>query len=95
MNRKDQITRRGFLELSSAVVATAGLPDVNASKAGPDLGKNADALKADSVLMTGKIALEEHFLLPETAEPDSSLGYALFHAGIAAPAERHGQRTDR
>lgn len=67
-NRSDEITRRGFLELSSAALASAGLlGDVN----------TALAPKADSSSITGKIALEEHFLLPETPEPDSSLGYAL------------------
>ena len=36
INRKDRITRRGFLEFSSAALATAGLlGDANAAKAAP------------------------------------------------------------
>ena len=78
-NRSDKITRRGFMELSSAALATAGLlGDANTASAEPSPGLKLDAPKADSFAMTGKIALEEHFILPDTAEADSSLGYALF-----------------
>lgn len=78
-NRKDRLTRRGFLELSSGAIATAGLlPDVAAARVASRPGQTVDTAKPDSALMTGKIALEEHFTLPETAEADSSLGYALF-----------------
>src|SRR5271165_2174668 len=91
IDRTDQITRRGFLELSSAVLATAGLlPDVSAARATPDPGNRVDSATADSSLMTGKIALEEHFLLPETAEPDSSLGYALFTPELRAQLQDMG-----
>src|SRR5713101_7022427 len=75
INRKDRITRRGFLELSSAALATTGLlADVNVAKAAT--GNPMDTVNHDSALMTGKIALEEHFALPET-DLDSSLGYTL------------------
>jgi len=75
INRKDRITRRGFLELSSAAVATTGLlADVNVAKAAT--GNPMDTVNHDPALMTGKIALEEHFALPET-DLDSSLGYTL------------------
>jgi gamma-resorcylate decarboxylase len=75
INRKDQITRRGFLELSSAALATAGfLGDVNTAQAAPDTGKKLDAGGADAEAMRGKIALEEHFALPET-DVDSIIGY--------------------
>jgi predicted TIM-barrel fold metal-dependent hydrolase len=79
MNQNDQITRRGFLELSSAALATAGLlPDVNASNTTAHPENPLNPAKADSSLITGKIALEEHFTLPETGEAASNLGYALF-----------------
>jgi len=75
MNRKDQITRRGFLELGSAAFATAGLlGNVEAAKAAPDSGKKVDTSKPDSALLTRKIALEEHFALPETADATYAIG---------------------
>jgi predicted TIM-barrel fold metal-dependent hydrolase len=75
ISRKDRITRRGFLELSSAALATAGLlGDANPAKAAPS--NRMDSVNPDSALMPGKIALEEHFALPET-DLDSSLGYTL------------------
>src|SRR5579863_3468598 len=67
VDRKNQITRRGFLELGSAAFATAGLlGDANAAKAAPEPEQKVDRAKPDSAVMTGKIALEEHFALPET-----------------------------
>ena len=69
IDRKDRITRRGFLEFSSAALATAGLlGDANAAKAAPVVANTVDAAKPDLAPMTGKIALEEHFALPETAD---------------------------
>ena len=69
IDRKDRITRRGFLELSSAALATAGLlGDANAAKAAPVVANTVDAGKPDLAPTTGKIALEEHFALPETAD---------------------------
>ena len=73
--RRDKITRRGFLELGSAAFATAGLlGNVEAAKAAPDSGKKVDTSKADSALLTRKIALEEHFALPETADATYAIG---------------------
>jgi hypothetical protein len=75
INRKERITRRGFLEVSSAALATAGLlGQANAAKAAPSDPK--DTVNHGSAVMTGKIALEEHFALPET-DLDRSLGYTL------------------
>src|SRR6266849_8754040 len=69
IDRRNQITRRGFLELSSAALATAGLlGDANAGNATPVAGNAVDTAKPDSAPITGKIALEEHFVLPETAD---------------------------
>ena len=59
MNRKDQITRRGFLELSSAAFATAGLlPDATASQAVPDPGNRVDADK-DSGRVVGNAEVSQ------------------------------------
>jgi predicted TIM-barrel fold metal-dependent hydrolase len=67
--RKNRITRRGFLELGSAGFAAAGLlADASAAKAAPEPGVKVDTPKPDSAPMTRKIALEEHFALPETAD---------------------------
>jgi len=69
MNRRSQITRRGFLELSSAALATAGLlGDANAANGDALAGNAVDTAKPDSAPIAGKIALEEHFVLPETAD---------------------------
>jgi hypothetical protein len=38
-------------------------------KAAQDSGKKVDSPKPDAALITGKIALEEHFTLPEIVEP--------------------------
>src|SRR5260370_12122353 len=77
INRKNRIARRGFLELSSAALATKGLlGNANAAKAMPGPGNATDTVKPDSAVVTGKIALEEHFALPET-DLASSLGYTL------------------
>jgi hypothetical protein len=68
-----------FLELSSAALATAGIVgDANVARAGSGPANTEDAAKADPAPITGKIALEEHFLLPETGAPDPSLGFAVF-----------------
>jgi gamma-resorcylate decarboxylase len=69
INQKDQITRRGFLERSAGALATAGVlagVDIEKSRARP--AEEPDPAKADSTQTTGKIALEEHFVLPETLE---------------------------
>ena len=69
MNLKDEISRRDFLELGSAAFATAGLLGyASEGKATPAPGNMVDAAKSDSAPITGKIALEEHFVLPETAD---------------------------
>jgi len=68
-NQKASMTRRRFFERSAGVLATGGiLAGVNTANAAPDSYKNVDAAKTDSVPMTGKIALEEHFALPEATD---------------------------
>jgi hypothetical protein len=63
------------LELGSAALATAGLlGNTNAAIAAPAAANTVDTTTPDAAPMTGKIALEEHFVLPET-DVDRSLGY--------------------
>jgi hypothetical protein len=68
-NQKDRISRRGFLELGSAALATAGiLGDAKAVDAAP-MGEHAvDTPQPESAQAAGKIALEEHFALAETID---------------------------
>jgi len=69
-NKKERITRRGIFELSSAALATAGvLAGVNTAKAAQYARKMVASARPDAALMTGKIALEEHFALPDIVEP--------------------------
>jgi hypothetical protein len=69
INRRDQITRRGFLELSSASLAAAGLlGDANAANASSGRVREVGTAKSDSAQINGKIALEEHFGLSETSD---------------------------
>ena len=77
INQKDRITRRSFLELSSAAFATTGLlGDVSPANAAPNAQKELDPAKPDSTRMTRKIALEEHFAIPETIDASSAATYA-------------------
>lgn len=84
-NQTSGMSRRGFLELGSAALATAGLlGDTSAAKGVPALANTAEAPKPDSAQMAGKIALEEHFALPESA--DTSYGASL--RDLPSPAAR-------
>ena len=98
-NPKNRITRRGFLELGSAAFATAGLlADVDAAKAAPEPGQKVEPAKPDSVPMTGKIALEEHFALPEFVDtghgplstPEFRLRFRDLGSGRIAEMDRGG-----
>ena len=65
-----RITRRGFLERSSAALATAGLIG-NAYAANSVLTSEGTAdggAEPDAMAIAGKIALEEHFVLAETID---------------------------
>jgi 2,3-dihydroxybenzoate decarboxylase len=63
-----RITRRGFLELGSAALTTVGLKGVaDAAECSPNPHGAAEMAKPDLASTTGKIALEEHFGLPESA----------------------------
>lgn len=72
-NTKGRITRRGFLKLSSAAVATAALSsDAKTEGAVHNATTLKDKPERESAPISGKIALEEHFTLPES----STAGYA-------------------
>lgn len=65
-NGSNEITRRGLFHRVAGVWASAGiLPLVGSGKASTSLA-NADGLKSEPVPRQGKIALEEHFVIPET-----------------------------
>jgi gamma-resorcylate decarboxylase len=67
--QKDRISRRGFLELGSAALATAGIfADAKAVDAAPTGEHALAAPQPESAQATGKIALEEHFALAETID---------------------------
>jgi len=60
----NQITRRGFLELGSVALATAGL-GVNGKA---DTLPNPETVSTEAPTAVDKIALEEHFTLREIIE---------------------------
>lgn len=67
-NGKGRITRRGFLELGSVALASTRLiGDAKATITSLGHQGTAQTTKPDSGPMMGKIALEEHFGLPESA----------------------------
>jgi predicted TIM-barrel fold metal-dependent hydrolase len=64
---KNSVTRRGFLERSVGALATASvLAGVGSAATTEELGRRANTAKDDAVPTSGKIALEEHFVIPET-----------------------------
>src|ERR1700689_5271915 len=66
-NLKNSVTRRGFLERSVGALATVGvLAGVGSAATTEELGRRANTAKDDAVPTSGKIALEEHFVIPET-----------------------------
>lgn len=68
-NRKNPITRRRFLERSSAALASAGLiGNVYGARSVLSSETTVDSAKPGAVPLAGKIALEEHFVLPETID---------------------------
>jgi len=76
-SKKPTITRRNFLELGSAALATAGvLAGGSPASAEPNAAKKSDAANAASTMLAtnGKITLEEHFALAETIGASSASG---------------------
>src|SRR5215470_8135375 len=69
INPEDRITRRGFLELSSAALASAGLiGNANAGKSPHSAESTVESANPDAAPLVGKIALEEHFVLAENID---------------------------
>jgi gamma-resorcylate decarboxylase len=68
-NPEGRITRRGFLERSSAALASAGLiGNAYAARSALSSESTVDSAKPSEVPLPGKIALEEHFVLAETID---------------------------
>jgi len=68
-NPEGRTTRGGFLERSSAALASAGLTgSVYAAKSALSSESMVDSPKPTAVPPAGKIALEEHFVLAETID---------------------------
>ncbi|HKW32431.1 MAG TPA: hypothetical protein VJN92_05475 [Candidatus Acidoferrum sp.] len=65
VDRNGRVTRRGFFERGARAFAGAGLLGT-ASSANPANVRALDWVNSDSGLILGKIALEEHFVIPET-----------------------------
>jgi gamma-resorcylate decarboxylase len=92
---KSGITRRDFLERGVGTVATAGAlaainPVVTAQRAG---GK---AATSGAVPLPGKIALEEHYVIPETLEASfASRGPAEFQHRIEEIGDQRIAEMDR
>lgn len=78
------ITRRGLLQRVAGICASCGvLSLVGAARAETSLTSANDA-KPDSASVPGKIALEEHFVIPETlAASYGSLGSPEFQQRLA------------
>src|SRR3984893_10090936 len=68
-NPEGRITRRGFLERSSAALARQGLVWIAyAAKIGLSSESMVDSAKTGGVPLAGRITLEEHFVLGETID---------------------------
>src|ERR1043165_1395765 len=65
VNQKGPITRRGFIERTARTVAGAGLLATGTS-ADAAKERTLEAMSTKSGPMPDKIALEEHFVIPET-----------------------------
>jgi predicted TIM-barrel fold metal-dependent hydrolase len=65
VDQNGRITRRGFFERGARAVAGAGLLATGNSANAANL-RATEAVDANAGPMPGKIALEEHFVIPET-----------------------------
>jgi 2,3-dihydroxybenzoate decarboxylase len=68
INQQDRVTRREFLEFTSVALATAGLHGDGSAAKAAEMASTADTTQAGSTLTARKIALEEHFVLPENVD---------------------------
>jgi len=73
-NPEGRLTRGGFLEGSSAALASAGLiGNLYAANSALSSESMVDSAKPTAVPPAGKIALEEHFVLAETIDTSYAL----------------------
>ena len=63
-----RITRRGFLDRSSALAAAGLIGNAYATNSVLSSERTADSTKPSAVPLAGKLALEEHFVLAETID---------------------------
>lgn len=68
------LTRRSFLELGSMALATAGV--LGSADAAGAMPGEASQGATHSAAMTGKIALEEHFAIPETVGSSTAAAHS-------------------
>jgi gamma-resorcylate decarboxylase len=68
INQPDRVTRREFLEFSSVALATAGLLGDGSTAQAAEIARTVDTTQSGSPLTAPKIALEEHFVLPENVD---------------------------
>ena len=95
---KSGITRRGFFEGGTGLLATAGiLARVSEAKEALDSDGKVDRARTVPAPMTGKIALEEHFALPEATDtyhvqptPEFQLQMQDMGSGRIAEMDRGG-----
>ena len=67
-NPEGRITRRAFLEHSSAALVSAGLIGNATASSALRPGATVDSAKGGAGSLAAKIALEEHFVLAETID---------------------------
>ena len=90
IRRKTGITRRGFLESTAGVLATSGIL-VGADPAARSFSANAGPGRP-----AAKIALEEHFVIPETLDASfAATGSPDFRQQIAEIGSRRIAEMDR
>src|SRR5215469_8041209 len=73
-NENSSVTRRGFFKRSAGLLSTAAILASSCdAKDTQDSDKNERAAKTGSATIPGKIALEEHFALPEAGDTDYNI----------------------
>lgn len=92
MKVNPKITRRSFFERGVGLLASAGML-AGVSEAEATLDTKVDATATEPASMTGKIALEEHFALPDAADaaykeqPTPDFGLQMLDIGERRIAE--------
>src|SRR6266849_1856095 len=92
---KGRVTRRGFFECSARAFAGAGVfAAINPAKAANTGSMSAS--NSDLVPVPGKIALEEHFVIPETLNASyGAAGSPEFRLQLEDIAARRIAEMDR